>query len=372
MLILEACDFKKYYGDRLILSLKSLTVKSEDKIGVVGRNGAGKSTFLNILAGEVKEDEGIVKRYCSISYIKQFSNENITAYGRILKEFEVEKKVDAEKVSGGERTKLNIAAALSREGELLLADEPTSNLDYRSICILKSKLQKIETFILISHDRELMDSLLNIIAGKSGLIYKVPRATIGYLYQDFANLEGDKSIIENVMETSVQDEGAVRTILARLLFTGNDVYKKVSLLSGGERIKASFAKLFVSGANVLLLDEPTNYLDLQSIEALEDVLKIYEGTVVFVSHDSKFINFTADRMILLKDGKITEFDGNLKEFEEHQKLKKGSEEHKMEKSVLQMKLTEIISRMSLPGSDKEMLEVEYKDVLNRLKSLDKK
>jgi macrolide transport system ATP-binding/permease protein len=215
-------------------------------------------------------------------------------------------------------------------------------------------------------------TLLNIIAGKSGLIYKVPRATIGYLYQDFANLEGDKSIIENVMETSVQDEGAVRTILARLLFTGNDVYKKVSLLSGGERIKASFAKLFVSGANVLLLDEPTNYLDLQSIEALEDVLKIYEGTVVFVSHDSKFINFTADRMILLKDGKITEFDGNLKEFEEHQKLKKGSEEHKMEKSVLQMKLTEIISRMSLPGSDKEMLEVEYKDVLNRLKSLDKK
>jgi macrolide transport system ATP-binding/permease protein len=208
--------------------------------------------------------------------------------------------------------------------------------------------------------------------GDSKSVYKVPKAVIGYLCQDFSNLDSEKTVIDNVMRDSVQDEISVRTVLARLLFTGSDVYKKVSVLSGGEKIKASFAKIFVSDANILLLDEPTNYLDLQSVESLEDILESYLGTVVFVSHDRKFINSIADRMMLLKDGKITEFGGNLREFERHQKLKKDSEGHRVEKSVLQMKLTEIISRMLLPGSDKEMLEVEYKDVLNRLKNLDKK
>lgn len=213
---------------------------------------------------------------------------------------------------------------------------------------------------------------MNLMEGDSKSVYKVPKAVIGYLCQDFSNLDSEKTVIDNVMRDSVQDEISVRTVLARLLFTGSDVYKKVSVLSGGEKIKASFAKIFVSDANILLLDEPTNYLDLQSVESLEDILESYLGTVVFVSHDRKFINSIADRMMLLKDGKITEFGGNLREFERHQKLKKDSEGHRVEKSVLQMKLTEIISRMLLPGSDKEMLEVEYKDVLNRLKNLDKK
>ncbi|MHC6180032.1 ribosomal protection-like ABC-F family protein [Clostridium sp. JNZ X4-2] len=542
MLILEANDLKKYYGDRLIISLKNLKIKTGDKVGVVGRNGAGKSTFLNILAGEVKQDEGSIHRYCSISYMKQFSDENITAQGKILKEFRVEKKVHTGNVSGGERTKLNIAAALSEGTELLLVDEPTSNLDYEGISVLRKKLGEIETFVLISHDREFMDSLCNRIieiengklvfyegnyscykkqksikmksvqneyeqyiseksrlekavteresksksmkktpkrmgnsearlhrresgekrkkvegaakiietrleklevkeklnripevkfdfsltdppknkivisgdnicfsygsnvilnntnfkiynksktavmgpngSGKTTLlnliysnfksIYKVPRVKIGYFYQDFQNLYYDKTILENVMENSIQGESSVRTILARLLFFDDEVYKKVSVLSGGEKIKVSFAKLFVSDVNVLLLDEPTNYLDIYSIEALEDIIKVYDGTVVFVSHDSRFINSVAKRLLLLKDGQITEFHGNLKEFQEQQKLKNDNNNYSIEKSILQMKLTEIISKMSLPNCDKEMLEVEYKSILNKLKSLNRK
>ncbi|MEY8001129.1 ribosomal protection-like ABC-F family protein [Clostridium sp. Mt-5] len=542
MLILEASDLKKYYGDRLIISFKNLKIKSGDKVGVVGRNGAGKSTLLNILAGEVDPDEGTIHRYCSISYMKQFSDENITAQGKILKEFRVEKKVDTENVSGGERTKLSIAAALSKGRELLLADEPTSNLDYEGISVLRKKLSKIETFVLISHDREFMDSLcnriieiengklvfyegnyscykkqksikmksiqneyeqyiseksrlekavteresksksmkktpkrmgnsearlhrresgekrkkvegaakiietrlekleikekpdripevkfdfsltdppknkivisgdnicfsygsnvilnntnfkiynksktavigpngsgkttlLNLIYGNFKSIYKVPRVKIGYFYQDFQNLDYDKTILENVMGNSIQDESSVRTILARLLFFDDEVYKKVSVLSGGEKIKVSFAKLFVSDVNVLLLDEPTNYLDIYSIEALEDIIKVYDGTIVFVSHDSRFINSVAKRLLLLKDGQITEFHGNLKEFQEQQKLKNDNSNYSIEKSILQMKLTEIISKMSLPNCDREMLEVEYKSILHELKSLKKK
>ncbi|UZQ50252.1 ribosomal protection-like ABC-F family protein [Clostridium kluyveri] len=539
MLILEARNLKKYYGDRLILSFKNLKIESGDKIGVVGRNGAGKSTLLNILAGNAKEDEGIIYRHCSIAYIKQFSNEDITADGKILKEFKVDKKIDKDNVSGGEYTKLNIAAALSKEGELLLADEPTSNLDYDGIKLLQKKLSNIETFMLISHDRDFMDSLCNKIieiengklvfyegnyssyikqkarerksiqneytqyiseksrlqkaitgrenksksmkkapkrmgnsearlhkretyekrkkvegaaktmktrleklevkekpdkipevkfdfsltdpprnkvvisgnkicfsydsnvilnntdfkiyngskialvgnngSGKTTLlnlinnhfnpIYAVPKAVIGYFCQRFENLDYNKTLIENVMEDSIQSESSVRTILARLLFFGDDVYKKVCVLSGGERIKVSFAKLFVSKANVLLLDEPTNYLDMQSIEALENIIKTYEGTVLFVSHDNKFINSVADSLMLLKNGQITEFHGNLKEFEEKQELKNNSSNYNMEKSILQMRLTEIISKMSLPNCDKEMLEEEYKSILNQLRHI---
>lgn len=539
MLILEARNLKKYYGDRLILSFKNLKIESGDKIGVVGRNGAGKSTLLNILAGNAKEDEGIIYRHCSIAYIKQFSNEDITADGKILKEFKVDKKIDKDNVSGGEYTKLNIAAALSKEGELLLADEPTSNLDYDGIKLLQKKLSNIETFMLISHDRDFMDSLCNKIieiengklvfyegnyssyikqkfrerksiqneydkyiseksrlqkaitgrenksksmkkapkrmgnsearlhkresnekrkkvegaaktiktrlkklevkekpdkipevkfdfsltdpprnkvvisgnkicfsydsnvilnntdfkiyngsktalvgnngSGKTTLlnlinnhfnpIYAVPKAVIGYFCQRFENLDYNKTLIENVMEDSIQSESSVRTILARLLFFGDDVYKKVCVLSGGERIKVSFAKLFVSKANVLLLDEPTNYLDMQSTEALENIIKTYEGTVLFVSHDNKFINSVADSLMLLKNGQITEFHGNLKEFEEKQELKNNSSNCNMEKSILQMRLTEIISKMSLPNCDKEMLEEEYKSILNQLRHI---
>ena len=89
-------------------------------------------------------------------------------------------------------------------------------------------------------------------------------------------MDFEKSVLENVMENSIQSQTVVRTILARLLISGDNVYKKVGLISGGERIKVSFAKLFVSGVNVLLLDEPTNYLDMDSIYALENVLADYE------------------------------------------------------------------------------------------------
>jgi len=209
-------------------------------------------------------------------------------------------------------------------------------------------------------------TLLNLIDSHFDPIYTVPKAVIGYFCQRFENLDYNKTLIENVMEDSIQSESFVRTILARLLFFGDDVYKKVSVLSGGERIKVSFAKLFVSRANVLLLDEPTNYLDMQSIEALESILKTYEGTAVFVSHDSKFINSVADRLMLLEGGKITEFNGNLKEFKEQQKLKNNNSYHGMEKSILEMRLTEIISKMSLPNCDREVLELEYKSILKKL------
>ena len=479
MLILEAGNIKKYYGDRLIIEFEELKIYSGDKIGIVGLNGSGKTTLLNILSKETEPDEGFVKQYCDIMYIRQFSDEPVEAEPRVLKEFSLQDIKHQEKFSGGERTRIKIANAFSRENVLLLADEPTSNLDDKGVELLRQRLSRVDSFLLISHDRYLLDSLCNRIlevrdgklrlfsgnysfykeqtglefqragqeyenyiaekthleaaitdrrgksksvrkapkrmgnsearlhrrsatekqeklnnavnslktrieklevkekpkeqpgikldfsltnppenkivisaedlsfsyglnmildkvrfkvynglktairgnngAGKttllnliyresgarnggnvrdvqdvwSGSIYIVPRARIGYFHQDFENLDYDKSVLENVTDGCVQSPSVVRTILARLLIAGDDVFKKVGVLSGGERIKVSFAKLFVSGANVLLLDEPTNYLDMASIEALQEVLTDYEGTVLFVSHDRAFTDAVA-------------------------------------------------------------------------------
>jgi macrolide transport system ATP-binding/permease protein len=133
-------------------------------------------------------------------------------------------------------------------------------------------------------------TLLNQIFQRNEAVRIAPKANLGYFCQEFEDLNRDKTILQNVMQNSVQTETTARTILARLLFFGDDVYKKVGVLSGGELIKVSFAKLFVSDSNVLLLDEPTNYLDMPSIQALEDILCQYDGTVLFVSHDEDLLS----------------------------------------------------------------------------------
>jgi len=191
-------------------------------------------------------------------------------------------------------------------------------------------------------------------------IYIAPKVKIGYFHQDFENLDYDKSVLENVMRDSVQNQTVARTILARLLIKNDDVNKKVGCLSGGERVKVSFAKLFVSDANVLLLDEPTNYLDMSSMEALESVLCEYEGTVLFVSHDSAFVNAVADRLLVIENHTITEFEGNLDDY--RQKMNETSKKVKdeTEKIIIRMKMAEIAAKLSVPGTDKEALEEEYR------------
>jgi ABC-type lipoprotein export system ATPase subunit len=158
-------------------SFDELRIYMGDRIGTVGRNGSGKTTLLNILSKDIEPDEGFLKHYCDVTYIRQFSDEGISDNPRVLKEFELSEK------------------------------------------------------------------------------------------------------------DSVQNETVVRTISARLWITGDDAHKSVRVLSGGERIRASSAKLSVPKANALLLDEPTNYLDMEYIEVLENVLCDYESTVLNVNRD---------------------------------------------------------------------------------------
>lgn len=150
-------------------------------------------------------------------------------------------------------------------------------------------------------------TLLELISKRES-VYVVPGVKIGYAKQNMSQIELDKTVLENVRRVSIQSESLSRIILARLLLSERDMHKKASELSGGERMKLSFAMLFVSDVNLLILDEPTNYLDIPSVEALEKMLKEYEGTLVFTSHDKVFVDRIATESLYLGDGKIRECD----------------------------------------------------------------
>ena len=121
---------------------------------------------------------------------------------------------------------------------------------------------------------------------------------IGYYDQEHQVLHMEKTLFDELQDTyPTMNNTQIRNILAAFLFTGDDVFKRIGDLSGGERGRVSLAKLMLSEANFLILDEPTNHLDITSKEILEQALLNYTGTVLYVSHDRYFINKTATRIL---------------------------------------------------------------------------
>lgn len=218
-------------------------------------------------------------------------------------------------------------------------------------------------------------TLLKMIMRQEAGIKIAPAARIGYFSQDMSILKEDSTVLANVMESSIYPESFVRTLLAGLLFKGEDVCKRVYMLSGGERVKAAFAKILTGDFNLLILDEPTNYLDIRSLEVIEEALQKHEGTILFVSHDRSFIRAVADCIMTIENGKIKVFNGNYSEFLERKGLAASRDKEAMESQVLvlQNRLSDILSRLSLPEKqdDTEALDREYQVVLAQLRQLKK-
>lgn len=536
-ILLSANHIVRYFGEQKILEFEKLNVYEGDRIGIVGANGAGKTTLLNILSGELVPDEGTVTRAVPVNYFKQFRAPAAQADLQKCRELGLSGKLSRERLSGGEMTRLGLAA-MNPNSMLTFADEPTANLDAEGVEHCCRILEQHPTLLLVSHDRAVLDRLCtriievrdgqlhfytgnftayhkqreeafqrqefeyqqyrsekarlekaarqrsqasqsvrkapsrmgnsearlhkraagekmekldsarktilsrleqlevkekpqeaalvhidfsltdppanreivtgsqitfgygnNLIfenasfslpkgsktaligpngAGKTTLmelirsgasgIRLVPKAKIGYFRQSLDALDPDKTVLENVMETSVQSESTMRSILARLLIRREDVFKKAGVLSGGERVKLAFAKLFGSPANLLLLDEPTNFLDMPAIEALQKMVQDYEGTVLFVSHDRAFSDACATRILRIENRKLLAFDGNLTAWENKQAEAKS--EKKIDKVLLELRLAEVISRLSLPNcSDKEELEKEFAQLIAQKRAL---
>ncbi len=208
-----------------------------------------------------------------------------------------------------------------------------------------------------------------------GQIRRNPAVRLGWFDQDHsATLNPEKSALENVMYTSVADESTVRTALARMNLRGDDVFKPLSVLSGGERAKTALVRLLVSDANVLLLDEPTNHLDVFTLEALEELLSGYGGTLLFVSHDKAFTRAVANRVVRFNGTSLQSFDGGLDAMEQRDHAGRDREALRLEITTLQMRLAVLSARMTAPkkGDDPLRLNADYEALAEELRVLKKR
>lgn len=160
-MLLKAQNIKKEYGIQEILEIDTLQIEDFDRIGLVGKNGAGKSTLMSILAGDLEPDEGYVKRFCPIARIRQSQETEGSVQGSYISRLGLK---DSTLKSGGERTRLAIGAAFSQNAPLLMADEPTTNLDLEGILLLEKMMAGFRgAILLISHDRALLDRICTTI-----------------------------------------------------------------------------------------------------------------------------------------------------------------------------------------------------------------
>jgi ATPase subunit of ABC transporter with duplicated ATPase domains len=169
-------------------------------------------------------------------------------------------------------------------------------------------------------------TLLRAMAGEAisglqasmGRIRWADNAAVGYMAQDvYPDFESDQNLTDWIGRYTQEgdDEQAVRSILGRMLFSGDDVRKAVRVLSGGEKHRMSFGRLMLGRHNVLLMDEPTNHLDMESIESLQMAMEKYEGTIILVSHDRQFVDAVANRIFIVKaGGQIVDWHGNYEDY----------------------------------------------------------
>ncbi|TCZ76392.1 ATP-binding cassette domain-containing protein [Paenibacillus albiflavus] len=180
-------------------------------------------------------------------------------------------------------------------------------------------LKRGETAALLGPNGIGKTTLLRTLIGNhepdQGIIDWGTNVRIGYYDQMQTHLTPNNSVLEEVWSAFPHlEEVRIRTVLGNFLFTGEDVFKKISALSGGEKARVSLAKLMLQKANVLILDEPTNHLDLYSKEVLESALMDYEGTLLFISHDRYFLNKMAEHIMEMTPDGITDYLGNYDDY----------------------------------------------------------
>ena len=186
-----------------------------------------------------------------------------------------------------------------------------NSLDY-IIHHLSFELFKGEKFLIVGENGIGKSTLLKLIVGQlkpdEGEIILSNKTDIGYYAQEHELLDSEKTILENFREFDLSERN-IRSVLGRFLFFGNDVYKKVEILSPGERSRVALAKLSLKGANLLILDEPTNHLDPETQQIIADVFKTFNGTMLVVSHNLEFVdNLGIERTLDMHTGEISYYD----------------------------------------------------------------
>ena len=212
---------------------------------------------------------------------------------------------------------------------------------------------------------------INKINGEFEFGYNV---TIGYFDQQMALLDSEKTVLQDFSEEFPNlTTTELRNSLAAFMFYGDDVFKKISILSGGKKVRLQLCKILKKGPNLLILDEPTNHMDIIGKESLELLLKEYQGTVLFVSHDRFFVNKIADSLLIFKKGNVKFFDGTYEAYEST-KMENIEEKRIVEKKekivnntyLMQKEKNKIINRIKKLERDITELENEVSKLNNEL------
>ncbi len=230
--------------------------------------------------------------------------------------------------SAAKNVRLDLGGETARAGRVVLeltdvryahedADEPL--LDGLDLVI-----ERGERVVLLGPNGTGKSTIMRLATGElapqRGLVRLGNNVSPAYQDQQLARLDDAKTVIQEAMDATGFDAPEARDLLGAFLFSGDDVFKKVSTLSGGERNRLSLAEIVVSGANLLLLDEPTNNLDIPALEALEEALLDYRGTMFLISHDRYFLRKLATRVVELEGRKLANFLGGYDYYRAHRRL----------------------------------------------------
>lgn len=216
----------------------------------------------------------------------------------------------------------------------------------------------------------LLKIINEIIPADAGIFRLGANVTIGYYDQEQQVLDDEKTLFEEMSDTYPNlNNTKIRNVLAAFMFLGDDCYKRISDLSGGERGRISLAKLMLSGANFLILDEPTNHLDMESKEILENAINAYEGTVLYVSHDRYFVNQTADKILELTNQQFSVYLGNYDYFVE-KKAQSQETQNIVSQTTTSSETEQVESEGKIDWKQQKKLQSEKRKVENRIAEIE--
>lgn len=317
---------------------------------------------------EIKHQEAVITK------LKQFNREkSIKRAESRQKQLEKIERVEAP-ITHIENMRLSLDISKESGKDVLTVHDLSKSFDEKHLFSnINFEIKRGERVAIIGDNGTGKTTLLKIINGlltpDTGEVIYGSNVSIAYYDQEHQVLHMDKTLFDEISDTYPEmNNTQIRNILAAFLFTGEDVYKKIGDLSGGERGRVSLVKLMLSKANFLLLDEPTNHLDILSKDVLESALNSFPGTICYVSHDRYFINKTATRILDLTGNRLLNYIGNYDYYIEKREAVEGAAN--LSNNNIEEKTTEI-SDSKQEWIENKTAQAQKKKVTNALNKCEK-
>lgn len=280
------------------------------------KNYEAKLKAYNLQQAEIKRQEAIIEKFRSFNREK-----SIRAAESREKALDKMEKIDAP-THEKEGSKIKFEASIKSGYDVLHIEK--MNKAYGDKVLFKNlnmDLKRGEKIALIGENGRgkttLFKIIMDVVKADTGVKVLGTNVNVGYYDQEQSDLDLNKTILDEVWDTFPNmTTTKLRNALASFLFTGDDVFKVINTLSGGEKCRINLLKLMLSKSNLLLMDEPTNHLDIISREALEDAILEYDGTLIIISHDRYFLNKVIGRILELNEDGVTEYLGNYNYYQE--------------------------------------------------------